>query len=357
MAIPSLPRLPLWVQAVALALWVGLLVVAAWLGTLDTVATDVLADVVGSAATIAFAATGLAALLSVWQRRQLLRQMAVPVARQLNLAAKQVENLLTQLLTALQVVLPSVEKAGAKQLALLLRPPVDDFAPHLMDQIESGNRRLDREEQWAALVTSTAEQLADLPEPQAGEAHDLWLRKALMVAPVLSRWTLDRDNSLRIAQGLGPPLSQVARSLRELNTSVDKLAAYGLVDIAGLLEDTLTLTADFELQCQKFGPSLLGAPYREDPPGLVVWDTVGRIFAFLRLAIEISEDLTKMRSEFADRVQGRSTDTTTMQSAHWLVAREDKQVMDARLWFPAIANLMRAWDNALESANQPHQSE
>ena len=93
MASLPLPALPRWVPPVALVAWVGLLAIAAWVRTLGSVWADVTANVVSSAAGVAFAATGVAAALTYWQQRRLQRELAGATVAQLNQATSQVQEL------------------------------------------------------------------------------------------------------------------------------------------------------------------------------------------------------------------------------------------------------------------------
>ena len=100
MATLSLPSLPRWAVGLAVLVWIGLLSVAAWLNTLEEVWSAVIADVVGTMAAIAFAATGLAAILTFWQQEALFREIAGATAARLNQAASLVHDLIFELLNA-----------------------------------------------------------------------------------------------------------------------------------------------------------------------------------------------------------------------------------------------------------------
>ena len=273
MASLPLPALPRWVPPVALVAWVGLLAIAAWLRTLGSVWADVTANVVSSAAGVAFAATGVAAALTYWQQRRLQRELAGATVAQLNQATSQVQELLTELLRTLRPVIPAVKAAQPAPLARLLSPPTHAEATALAEQLlasigpvktlraPSGRAlvrplRL-REQDFTTpeLVAAQAARLSRLPRT-AEPAVDLWVR-ARTVVGALARYKLGPGDRDRFTQKMRPHWDEAVDIVDRLSGTVEQLV--DLQAARPLIRDTRQLVATVGALRTKSGPTLLRA--------------------------------------------------------------------------------------------------
>ena len=317
MASLPLPALPRWVPPVALVAWVGLLAIAAWLRTLGSVWADVTANVVSSAAGVAFAATGVAAALTYWQQRRLQRELAGATVAQLNQATSQVQELLTELLRTLRPVIPAVKAARPAPLARLLSPPTHAEARALAEQLLAsiGPVKTLRAPSGRVLVRPLRlrEQDFTTPELVAAEAArlsrvqrtgeptvDLWVR-ARTVVGALARYKLGPGDRDRFAQKMRPHWDEAVDIVDRLSGTVEQLV--DLQAARPLIRDTRQLVATVGALRTKSGPTLLRGKTPKATLTQDVEQALGELSKLTSAALAISEHLTTLRADFEKKVK------------------------------------------------------
>ena len=116
------PRLPRWFALVALGGWLVGLAVASFVRTHwdQSFWPTFTADVIGTFASLAFALTGAAALVSRWEYQKLLVETAQTTVLELNLTHTRVRQGIEELLETIRSVVPLVSVADPDALAKLL---------------------------------------------------------------------------------------------------------------------------------------------------------------------------------------------------------------------------------------------
>lgn len=176
---PRMPTTSRWVLAGAGLLWVGLVAAAAWIGSADGILPDVLATILGTAAGLAFAATGLAAYGERRRRRRQREDFQHVVVSHLRVAFRTTNRLAHILVELTAVHGGTLADAWLRQrLADLLSPNAHEVAPGvartLRDVVRGGSFMESPEERYVR-VRAQAQTVTELAPGDPDREHNLFV--------------------------------------------------------------------------------------------------------------------------------------------------------------------------------------